>query len=190
MGGRRGGSARSLALGVPWRPWGILGAPKPVSGSWSEHSEPQVQEGRLCWQGGTPPAPPRPLCVQRVPFSVEGSPHLTSFPCFLFPELPGAPTNLGISNIGPRSVTLQFRPGYDGKTSISRWLVEAQVKPAGGESSSPGSLLLRTDLMCIYACMNFHMQLQMVKSRMPTVPKTVSTSTSCVYLYTHTHTRQ
>ncbi|XP_051653671.1 protein sidekick-2 isoform X2 [Manacus candei] len=42
------------------------------------------------------------------------------------PELPGAPTNLGISNIGPRSVTIQFRPGYDGKTSISRWQVEAQ----------------------------------------------------------------
>uniref|UniRef100_A0A8C8RVJ0 Sidekick cell adhesion molecule 2 n=1 Tax=Pelusios castaneus TaxID=367368 RepID=A0A8C8RVJ0_9SAUR len=47
------------------------------------------------------------------------------------PELPGAPTNLGISNIGPRSVTLQFRPGYDGKTSISRWLVEAQVGHVG-----------------------------------------------------------
>ncbi|XP_059854532.1 protein sidekick-2 [Delphinus delphis] len=47
------------------------------------------------------------------------------------PELPGAPTNLGISNIGPRSVTLQFRPGYDGKTSISRWLVEAQVGVVG-----------------------------------------------------------
>ncbi|CAM4647931.1 unnamed protein product [Lepidochelys olivacea] len=47
------------------------------------------------------------------------------------PELPGAPTNLGISNIGPRSVTLQFRPGYDGKTSISRWLVEAQVGQIG-----------------------------------------------------------
>ncbi|KAM4674070.1 protein sidekick-2 [Amazona ochrocephala] len=47
------------------------------------------------------------------------------------PELPGAPTNLGISNIGPRSVTLQFRPGYDGKTSISRWQVEAQA----GQSS-------------------------------------------------------
>ncbi|NWI12456.1 SDK2 protein, partial [Crypturellus soui] len=50
------------------------------------------------------------------------------------PELPGAPTNLGISNIGPRSVTLQFRPGYDGKTSISGWRVEAQVgqAPEGG----------------------------------------------------------
>uniref|UniRef100_A0A8C3KXL2 Sidekick cell adhesion molecule 2 n=1 Tax=Chrysolophus pictus TaxID=9089 RepID=A0A8C3KXL2_CHRPC len=47
------------------------------------------------------------------------------------PELPGAPTNLGISNIGPRSVTLQFRPGYDGKTSISRWQVEAQVGQNG-----------------------------------------------------------
>lgn len=44
------------------------------------------------------------------------------------PELPGAPSNLVISNISPRSATLQFRPGYDGKTSISRWLVEGQVR--------------------------------------------------------------
>lgn len=43
------------------------------------------------------------------------------------PELPGAPSNLVISNISPRSATLQFRPGYDGKTSISRWIVEGQV---------------------------------------------------------------
>ncbi|XP_069786249.1 protein sidekick-2 isoform X2 [Narcine bancroftii] len=47
------------------------------------------------------------------------------------PELPGSPTNLAISNIGSRSVTLQFRPGYDGKTSISRWLVEAQIGAVG-----------------------------------------------------------
>ncbi|XP_063312409.1 protein sidekick-2 isoform X2 [Pelobates fuscus] len=47
------------------------------------------------------------------------------------PELPGAPTVLGIGNIGPRSVTLQFRPGYDGKTSISRWQVEAQIGTVG-----------------------------------------------------------
>uniref|UniRef100_A0A1A8HEA8 Sidekick cell adhesion molecule 2 n=1 Tax=Nothobranchius korthausae TaxID=1143690 RepID=A0A1A8HEA8_9TELE len=43
------------------------------------------------------------------------------------PELPGPPTNLAISDISPRSVNLQFKPGYDGKTSISRWLVEAQI---------------------------------------------------------------
>uniref|UniRef100_A0A8C2AU65 Sidekick cell adhesion molecule 2b n=1 Tax=Cyprinus carpio TaxID=7962 RepID=A0A8C2AU65_CYPCA len=47
------------------------------------------------------------------------------------PELPGPPTNLAISNIGPRSVTLQFKPGYDGKTSISRWQVKAQVGVTG-----------------------------------------------------------
>ncbi|KAM9296045.1 protein sidekick-2 [Gastrophryne carolinensis] len=47
------------------------------------------------------------------------------------PELPGAPTNVAVTNIGPRSVTLQFRPGYDGKTSISRWQVEAQVGTQG-----------------------------------------------------------
>ncbi|XP_070270398.1 LOW QUALITY PROTEIN: protein sidekick-1 [Myotis yumanensis] len=49
------------------------------------------------------------------------------------PELPGAPSNLVISNISPRSATLQFRPGYDGKTSISRWLVEGQVGAIGDE---------------------------------------------------------
>ncbi|KAM4525656.1 protein sidekick-2 isoform 3-T3 [Odontesthes bonariensis] len=47
------------------------------------------------------------------------------------PELPGPPTNIAISNIGPRSVNLQFKPGYDGKTSISRWLMEAQVGAVG-----------------------------------------------------------
>ncbi|XP_033896317.3 protein sidekick-2-like isoform X3 [Acipenser ruthenus] len=47
------------------------------------------------------------------------------------PELPGPPTNMAISNIAPRSVTLQFKPGYDGKTSISRWLVEAQIGVIG-----------------------------------------------------------
>ncbi|KAF1648541.1 Protein sidekick-2, partial [Aptenodytes patagonicus] len=52
------------------------------------------------------------------------------------PELPGAPTNLGISNVGPRSITLQFRPGYDGKTSISRWQVEAQVRGGLGSGVS------------------------------------------------------
>ncbi|KAL2078677.1 hypothetical protein ACEWY4_026362 [Coilia grayii] len=31
----------------------------------------------------------------------------------------------------PRSVTLQFKPGYDGKTSISRWQVEAQIGVLG-----------------------------------------------------------
>ncbi|XP_053221810.1 protein sidekick-1 isoform X2 [Podarcis raffonei] len=49
------------------------------------------------------------------------------------PELPGAPSNLVISNISPRSATLQFRPGYDGKTSISKWIVEGQVGVIGEE---------------------------------------------------------
>uniref|UniRef100_A0A8C8SF52 Sidekick cell adhesion molecule 1 n=1 Tax=Pelusios castaneus TaxID=367368 RepID=A0A8C8SF52_9SAUR len=49
------------------------------------------------------------------------------------PELPGAPSNLVISNISPRSATLQFRPGFDGKTSISKWIVEGQVGVLGDE---------------------------------------------------------
>ncbi|KAM7419591.1 hypothetical protein PAMA_016613 [Pampus argenteus] len=42
-------------------------------------------------------------------------------------ELPGAPSNLVISNISPRTATLKFRPGPDGKTAISRWIVEGQI---------------------------------------------------------------
>ncbi|XP_052268400.1 protein sidekick-like [Dreissena polymorpha] len=41
------------------------------------------------------------------------------------PVLPTAPYNLGVSNIRERSVLLQFWPGFDGKTSISLWIVEA-----------------------------------------------------------------
>ncbi|KAM8773325.1 protein sidekick-1-like isoform 2-T2 [Acanthopagrus schlegelii] len=43
------------------------------------------------------------------------------------PELPGAPSKLVISNISPRTATLRFRPGPDGKTAISRWIVEGQA---------------------------------------------------------------
>ncbi|XP_028300243.1 protein sidekick-1 isoform X3 [Gouania willdenowi] len=49
------------------------------------------------------------------------------------PELPGAPTNLVISNISPRTATLKFRPGRDGKTAISRWIVEGQVVNEDGK---------------------------------------------------------
>ncbi|CAM9401214.1 unnamed protein product [Lampetra planeri] len=51
------------------------------------------------------------------------------------PELPGAPSNVAVSNIGPRSVALQFRAGFDGKTSILKWVVEAQIAGADGEEA-------------------------------------------------------
>uniref|UniRef100_A0A8C6SZD0 Sidekick cell adhesion molecule 2b n=1 Tax=Neogobius melanostomus TaxID=47308 RepID=A0A8C6SZD0_9GOBI len=47
------------------------------------------------------------------------------------PPAARASTNIAVTNTGPRSVTLQFKPGYDGKTSISRWQVEAQVGATG-----------------------------------------------------------
>ncbi|XP_052447789.1 protein sidekick-1-like [Carassius gibelio] len=47
------------------------------------------------------------------------------------PELPGAPSNLVISNISPRSITIKFHPGSDGKTAISKWIVEGQVGTVG-----------------------------------------------------------
>uniref|UniRef100_A0A665U8J9 Sidekick cell adhesion molecule 1a n=1 Tax=Echeneis naucrates TaxID=173247 RepID=A0A665U8J9_ECHNA len=51
------------------------------------------------------------------------------------PELPGAPSNLVFSNISPRTATLRFHPGPDGKTAISRWIVEGQVREDGKEEA-------------------------------------------------------
>uniref|UniRef100_A0A3B3U2D7 Protein sidekick-1-like n=1 Tax=Poecilia latipinna TaxID=48699 RepID=A0A3B3U2D7_9TELE len=52
------------------------------------------------------------------------------------PELPGAPSNLVISNISPRTAMLRFRPGSDGKTVISRWIVEGQVVKEDGREEA------------------------------------------------------
>ncbi|XP_013386811.1 protein sidekick-2 isoform X2 [Lingula anatina] len=46
------------------------------------------------------------------------------------PEPPNAPTNVGVSNILSRSAVIQFEPGYDGKTSITKWIIEAQIRSA------------------------------------------------------------
>lgn len=41
-------------------------------------------------------------------------------------ELPKPPEQLGVSDVQARSVVIQFFPGFDGKTSITNWVVEAQ----------------------------------------------------------------
>ncbi|XP_077980255.1 protein sidekick-2-like [Glandiceps talaboti] len=46
------------------------------------------------------------------------------------PELPTKPINLAVSNVQAYSVMLQYTPGYDGKTSINTWKVEAQINGA------------------------------------------------------------
>ncbi|XP_076996596.1 protein sidekick-1 isoform X1 [Tamandua tetradactyla] len=83
------------------------------------------------------------------------------------PELPGAPSNLVISNISPRSATLQFRPGYDGKTSISRWIVEGQVGAIGDEEewvslyeeeNEPGAQMLEIPDLTPYTHYRFRMR--------------------------------
>jgi protein sidekick len=42
------------------------------------------------------------------------------------PVLPEPPTKLGVSNIQAFSVVLQFTPGFDGNSSITKWTIEAQ----------------------------------------------------------------
>ncbi|CAH1971961.1 unnamed protein product [Acanthoscelides obtectus] len=43
------------------------------------------------------------------------------------PVLPHPPSKLALSNIEAFSVVLQFTPGFDGNSSISKWTVEAQT---------------------------------------------------------------
>lgn len=65
-------------------------------------------------------------CVARALF--RGDDLTFSFLVYFFNvELPGAPSNLVISKISSRSATLKFRAGEDGKTTISKWIVEGQV---------------------------------------------------------------
>uniref|UniRef100_A0A4W2C8V6 Uncharacterized protein n=1 Tax=Bos indicus x Bos taurus TaxID=30522 RepID=A0A4W2C8V6_BOBOX len=71
--------------------------------------------------------------VAAVTAAGAGVPTSSTISSGVPPELPGAPSNLVISNISPRSATLQFRPGYDGKTAISRWIVQGQVGAIGDE---------------------------------------------------------
>ncbi|XP_043206047.1 protein sidekick-like, partial [Amphibalanus amphitrite] len=43
------------------------------------------------------------------------------------PVLPSPPTKLGVSNIQAFSVVLQFTPGFDGNSSITKWAVQAHT---------------------------------------------------------------
>ncbi|XP_076440901.1 protein sidekick-like isoform X2 [Babylonia areolata] len=43
------------------------------------------------------------------------------------PELPSPPTSLELSSVGARKALLKFFPGFDGKTSITRWIVLAKT---------------------------------------------------------------
>ncbi|PNF38721.1 Protein sidekick [Cryptotermes secundus] len=43
------------------------------------------------------------------------------------PVLPHPPTRLAVTNIEAFSVVLQFTPGFDGNSSITKWIVEAQT---------------------------------------------------------------
>lgn len=43
------------------------------------------------------------------------------------PVLPHPPTKLAVTNIEAFSVVLQFTPGFDGNSSITKWLVEVRT---------------------------------------------------------------
>jgi protein sidekick len=43
------------------------------------------------------------------------------------PVLPGAPTRLAVSNIEAFSVVLQFTPGFDGNSSVTKWTVQVKI---------------------------------------------------------------
>ncbi|XP_026329233.1 protein sidekick isoform X2 [Hyposmocoma kahamanoa] len=57
----------------------------------------------------------------------EGPPRSATIQSGVEPVLPDAPRNLALSNIDAFSVLLQFTPGFDGNSSISEWIVQAQT---------------------------------------------------------------
>ncbi|XP_046802363.1 protein sidekick isoform X9 [Lucilia cuprina] len=56
-----------------------------------------------------------------------GPPKTATIQSGVEPVLPEPPTNLALSNIEAFSVVLQFTPGFDGNSSITKWKVEAQT---------------------------------------------------------------
>ncbi|XP_062139577.1 protein sidekick isoform X13 [Drosophila sulfurigaster albostrigata] len=57
----------------------------------------------------------------------SGAPKAATIQSGVEPVLPHAPTSLALSNIEAFSVVLQFTPGFDGNSSITKWKVEAQT---------------------------------------------------------------
>lgn len=53
-----------------------------------------------------------------------GSPRVASLQSGVEPVLPRPPTKLAVTNIEAFSVVLQFTPGFDGNSSITKWTVE------------------------------------------------------------------
>ncbi|XP_078723352.1 LOW QUALITY PROTEIN: protein sidekick-2-like [Lampetra fluviatilis] len=77
--------------------------------------------------GGLAPHSAYRLCVTARTEAGSGSPSCATVTSGVAPEQPGAPTIAAVSTVTPRSVVLQFRSGFDGKSSILRWLAESQT---------------------------------------------------------------
>lgn len=56
-----------------------------------------------------------------------GKPKIAIIQSGVEPVLPWPPSKLALSNIEAFSVVLQFTPGFDGNSSITKWTVEAQT---------------------------------------------------------------
>lgn len=70
-----------------------------------------------------PSQPVAVFCLQSV---FRQAFFYTTNPIFLT-ELPGAPASLTVNNVQARTALLQFVPGFNGDTIITRWIVEGQV---------------------------------------------------------------
>lgn len=57
-----------------------------------------------------------------------GSKRIATIQSGVEPVLPSPPTKLAVTNIEAFSVVLQFTPGFDGNSSITKWIVEVKPK--------------------------------------------------------------
>jgi len=53
-----------------------------------------------------------------------GKPKVATIQSGVEPVLPEPPTKLALSNIDAFSIVLQFTPGFDGNSSITKWTVQ------------------------------------------------------------------
>lgn len=54
----------------------------------------------------------------------SSNPKVATIQSGVEPVLPEPPTKLALSNIDAFSVVLQFTPGFDGNSSITKWTVQ------------------------------------------------------------------
>jgi protein sidekick len=81
-----------------------------------------------------------------------GPPVEAKFESGIPPTLPSQPTSVAVSDIGARSVVVQYIPGFDGHSYIKNWIVEAKI---GSSSVFTSLFTIRLVILTIFNHIKF-----------------------------------